>query len=90
MCRVAWNIKWKYILNVGQIDLSLGDEIRDPEVLNINAFEQLQVNEMHTKREVLILKGKDRRTNLIDEADQKKDVKRDQSLASKVSRELLK
>nr|AAT38725.2 hypothetical protein SDM1_41t00018 [Solanum demissum] len=40
---------------------------------------------MHKKGEGLILKGKDKRTDLIDEADQKKDAKRDKSLASKVT-----
>ncbi|XP_049344714.1 uncharacterized protein LOC125809119 [Solanum verrucosum] len=55
-------------------DFVTENETREPDVMTMyTLFEYLQVHEMHRKWEVLFLKGKDKRTYLIDKADQKKE-----------------
>lgn len=51
------------------------DKTKGPEEATLNTlYEILHVHELHIKNECLILKGKDKRTNLIDETDQKKKI----------------
>ncbi|XP_069150334.1 uncharacterized protein [Solanum lycopersicum] len=55
-------------------DFVTGNETREPDVMTMHTlFEHLQVQEMHRKNEGLILKGKDKKTDLVNEADPKKE-----------------
>lgn len=63
-----------------------GDETREPDVVVVYAlFKNLQAHDMHIKKEEHIVKGEDRRTDLIVDIYQKRDAKTDELLASKVS-----
>ncbi|XP_069151942.1 uncharacterized protein [Solanum lycopersicum] len=55
-------------------DFVTGNETRELDVMTMHTlFEYLQVHEMHKKYEGIFLKGKDKKTDLVDEDDPKKE-----------------
>ncbi|XP_015084081.1 uncharacterized protein LOC107027425 [Solanum pennellii] len=55
-------------------DFVTGNDTREPDVMTMyTLFEHLQVQEMHRKNEGLFLKGKDKKTDLVNEADPTKE-----------------
>ena len=66
-------------------DFVTGNETREPDVMTMHTlFEHLQVQEMHRKNEGLILKGKDKKTDLVNEANPKKENNDKATSSSKV------